>query len=1055
MLPLTVKPTKFARIKEFTVKTSAFKISILFFVVLSLQSAFVRAQSRPDIQWMRGGNPGPQGKPQYLADGERFVTASFGAIQYRRASDGILLKTVYAFDVLAINDLALSPDKQILAAVGNPTGSTASVKLYNANDGTFVREISLPGIQSQYVAFSPDGQSIAVNSGVGSTIQRWRISDGTLLNTYEPGDPQTESTNPAITDFPAFSPDGEYISGTERNGSALVIVRVSNGSLVKTYNLNSFGAGNRGTVFSPNGQYIVAPRRNMNTIAVWSLSASCIGSTCEPVAILGSDAGGDRNLVFSPDGTKLALGGLSGGQSENRLWNTVNWSLIRSYSSNNISGHTRVTFTPDGTGLLSASHDIKLWSVADGSLIQSFDVHSAVVTSVAYSPDGQTVASATNTNAGSNNAIPGIYLWRASDGALLRTMDFGANSAGGVSSLAFSPNGLTVAATGSLFPNGTQTRKVKLFEVSTGSLIRTIDTAGDGSIVFSPDGQSVAVRNPGGGATDLYRVSDGALVRTITNLIPVALAFSPDGSNITDGRAVYQVSNGSLLFSISGNPSFPNGAAYSPDGQLIASVSGNNIHVHNAANGAFVRGLSGHTLLATVAVFSPDSQSILSAGQDGTLRFWRVSDGALLQTYTEETGFSSGTSGTQINGGAFSPDGQYFIYGRGTDATIVKARNPLSVPEPTDISPPTSQSSLSSQPNGQGWHNLDVTVSLFASDDDGGSGVQSISYSLSGAQPANETTASGSSANVVITSQGETTITYFATDVANNVETAHTLTVKLDKTSPDVSCESSDGVWHAEDVSVACTAGDAISSLAFGADASFHLDTTTVAGTETANNATGARVVCDIAGNCQTAGPITGNKIDKKAPVVTITSPTAGLFLLNQSVTVGYTCTDGGSGVAACTGTVPNGGALNTASAGQKVFTVSSSDNVGNAAAPVSVNYSVRFGIVALYDQTKPNKANSIVPIKIRLVDANGNNVSSAGTVVHAIGVVRTGSQVSGATVAAAPVSSDVDFRYDATIAGYAYNLQSKGLAAGTYALRFIAGGDAAAVYTVQFAIKK
>ena len=60
------------------------------------------------------------------------------------------------------------------------------------------------------------------------------------------------------------------------------------------------------------------------------------------------------------------------------------------------------------------------------------------------------------------------------------------------------------------------------------------------------------------------------------------------------------------------------------------------------------------------------------------------------------------------------------------------------------------------------------------------------------------------------------------------------------------------------------------------ADASFVLTTSVANGVETANASTDSRVVCDVAGNCATAGPIAGNKIDRKAPVITLVTPADG-----------------------------------------------------------------------------------------------------------------------------------------------------------------------------------
>ncbi|WP_371851499.1 WD40 repeat domain-containing protein, partial [Sphaerospermopsis reniformis] len=72
-----------------------------------------------------------------------------------------------------------------------------------------------------------------------------------------------------------------------------------------------------------------------------------------------------------------------------------------------------VAYSPDGQTLASASNDntIKLWAVKTGNLLQTFTGHSYWVGSVAYSPDGQTLASASNDNT--------IKLWAVKTGNLL------------------------------------------------------------------------------------------------------------------------------------------------------------------------------------------------------------------------------------------------------------------------------------------------------------------------------------------------------------------------------------------------------------------------------------------------------------------------------------------------------------------------------------------------------------------------------------------------------------------------------------------------------------
>jgi hypothetical protein len=79
-----------------------------------------------------------------------------------------------------------------------------------------------------------------------------------------------------------------------------------------------------------------------------------------------------------------------------------------------------------------------------------------------------------------------------------------------------------------------------------------------------------------------------------------------------------------------------------------------------------------------------------------------------------------------------------------------------------------------------------VKVTLSATDPNNGSGVNKITYSASGGQNIAKTDASGSSVDVTLDQEGTTTLTYYATDNAGNVEDAKTLTVKIDKTAPTV-----------------------------------------------------------------------------------------------------------------------------------------------------------------------------------------------------------------------------------------------------------------------------
>ena len=162
-----------------------------------------------------------------------------------------------------------------------------------------------------------------------------------------------------------------------------------------------------------------------------------------------------------------------------------------------------------------------------------------------------------------------------------------------------------------------------------------------------------------------------------------------------------------------------------------------------------------------------------------------------------------------------------------------------------------------------------------------------------------------------------------------------------DVTAPSVGCDAAPPGWSAGDVTVACVASDGESGLADPADASFVLATSVPGGTETATAQTDTNEVCDVAGNCATAGPLGPIGIDKKAPSATITTPPHdAAYTLGASVSAAYGCADAGSGVGTCVGSVADGAPVDTSTPGSYAFTVATTDTAGNASA-ASNDYTV------------------------------------------------------------------------------------------------------------------
>ena len=109
------------------------------------------------------------------------------------------------------------------------------------------------------------------------------------------------------------------------------------------------------------------------------------------------------------------------------------------------------------------------------------------------------------------------------------------------------------------------------------------------------------------------------------------------------------------------------------------------------------------------------------------------------------------------------------------------------------------------------WHNRPVTVTLTATDNPGGSGVASITYSVDGGSP---TTVTATTTKVTIaapadhSNDGSHTLSFYATDNAANAEAPQTVSVKIDTTPPTTTASGADARWHNKPVTVTFAATD-------------------------------------------------------------------------------------------------------------------------------------------------------------------------------------------------------------------------------------------------------
>jgi hypothetical protein len=196
----------------------------------------------------------------------------------------------------------------------------------------------------------------------------------------------------------------------------------------------------------------------------------------------------------------------------------------------------------------------------------------------------------------------------------------------------------------------------------------------------------------------------------------------------------------------------------------------------------------------------------------------------------------------------------------------------------TDNIPPVTIAMASPAANSSGWNNSDVTLTLSATDNEGDSGVKEIRYRLTGVLT-EERVISGNTAQILISSEGTTTLIYWAIDNVGNVETSKSLEIKLDKTPPTITAQASPLAnaygWNNSDVTVSFAAFDNISGVATVTEP----QTITTGGQ---NQYIGGEAT-DSAGNQATTYVILN--IDKTPPTVNITANPNTLWPPNHKLT--------------------------------------------------------------------------------------------------------------------------------------------------------------------------
>src|SRR6266480_350272 len=260
--------------------------------------------------------------------------------------------------------------------------------------------------------------------------------------------------------------------------------------------------------------------------------------------------------------------------------------------------------------------EVRVWKERGRLLHLVWQAHTDVVSTLAFSPDGSTLAS------GSWDGT--LKLWNLQSGALL----WRGRHTNTISYLAFSPDGRLLASSG-------RDATVQFWDAHSGTNLQILPHPGSVyRVTWSPDGGLLA-SGDFAGSIRLWQVQKTAPARCVQTIEGhtdrvLGLAFAPDGRTLASGSCdrtvkLWEVVNGRLLQTLSGHRDKVHCVAWSPDGRTVASGSvDKTIWLYDVVQGHSQVALRGHSAAVYSLASASDSASLLSGGEDGTLRVWDV-----------------------------------------------------------------------------------------------------------------------------------------------------------------------------------------------------------------------------------------------------------------------------------------------------------------------------------------------------------------------------------------------------------------------------------------------
>jgi WD40 repeat protein len=505
-----------------------------------------------------------------------------------------------------VNALAFSTGSRMLAVAAldgegpevNREPKASSVRLYDATTGDLMRRFSFEAMGIGSVAFTPDGNTLAVGLGdwtirlfdpaTGRERVPRLVRDARVVQPKMGPGAMEDRQWPRAVGCLAFSPDSSLLaSGPGWGGSQSLL-----------------------TDWPP--------------ITLWDVAAA------KEIRRFGGHPFQICALVFSPDGKRLAS---SGGELAARLWDVATGREVEHRVGHFTGIHAMAVSIADGTVFTRGNDDALVihWDPADGRALETLTLPPQRYLSLAVSPDGRTLAIGN-----SDGPTSGLILWNLAEHKELRRIK---NTGGGQP--VFSPDGRTLAL------------GLWVYDVSTGRRVDAFQRNTADETWFNADGRRLLSVEYDG--VRVWDIDAGAEVR---RPIQAELkgwfnaAVSADGRLVATGNIgregrvadeepspdpairVWELASGKQVAKLVGHVSQSNNLVFSPDGRMVASVSGKyggerdaGVRVWDIASERQLRRFGYHPDGANSVAYLPGGRSIItSSAVDGMAIVWDVSD---------------------------------------------------------------------------------------------------------------------------------------------------------------------------------------------------------------------------------------------------------------------------------------------------------------------------------------------------------------------------------------------------------------------------------------------